>query len=189
MYLGKGNPSKLVAHHAVIIPDHILTSAPMNNTNSTDGGYVNSTMYTETLNTVYTDYIEPVFSNHVLDYNNLLTNKINASGYNRFGRDTGCSSGWEWKTRKLDLMNEVDVYGSIAFSSSGYDIGSDNTQLPLFRLAPQYMRIDGEWYYLRAICNTISYACIYSSGHAYGNNADIPGGIRPKFYIGKSPDN
>ena len=136
VYYNKGDTA-FTKHHAIIVPDTNLTTGRMNSTNTTVGGVAESEMYKTTLNDVLSNYITPVFGTHVLEYRQLLTTGINATGYNRFGNNGGCSNAWAWSSRKLDLMNEVQVYGSIVWSSSGYDIGSDNVQLPLFRLAPQ----------------------------------------------------
>lgn len=182
VYLHKGD-TELTKHHAIIVPDKHLTTAQMNDTNTTAGGYVASTMYTTTLPSVLDTYITPVFGTHVLEIRNLHTTGINASGYNRFGTNSGCSNNWSWQSRKLDLMNEVQVFGSIVWSSSGYDIGSDNCQLPLFRLAPEYITNRSYWYWLRSITTASAFAIVGSFGSSYYDNASATGGVRPCFYI------
>lgn len=184
VYYNKGDQgSGLTTHHAIIVPDKHLTTACMNDTNTSAGGYVGSKMYTETLPSVLSTYITPVFGNHVLEYRNVLSNSINATGYNRFGTNNGCSNGWAWYSRKLDLLNEVQVYGSISWSSSGYDIGSDNCQLPLFRLAPQYITNRSYWYWLRSVTTASAFAGVSRNGGSASHSASDVGGVRPCFYI------
>jgi hypothetical protein len=174
-------------HHAVIVPDTNLTSAQMNTSDTTKGGYVGSAMYKTTLPTVLSTYITPVFGEHVLTYQAILTNSVNTSAYNRFGTNTGASNGWTWYIRSLDLMNENQVYGSIVWSSSGYEIGADNVQFPLFRLKPKFI-VEGNKsrYWLRNVASSSLFAHVSYKGDsgANGNNASNSEGVRPCFYIG-----
>lgn len=60
------------------------------------------------------------------------------------GNWNGCTSGWGWYDRYLDLPSEVELYGSRIFGS-GMDTGCQCEQLPLFRNAAIhdfYPRID-----------------------------------------------
>ena len=53
------------------------------------------------------------------------------------GNWNGCTSGWGWYDRYLDLPSEVELYGSRIFGS-GMDTGCQCEQLPLFRNAAIY---------------------------------------------------
>lgn len=180
VYLHKGDTS-MTKHHAIIVPDTNLTNASMNTTNTTNGGYVGSNMYTAILPSVLNTYIMPVFGNHVLEYRNLLTNSVNATGYNRLGTNSGCASEWNWYTRKLDLLNEIQLFGSIVWSSSARDIGSDNCQLPLFRLVPELNINKSFW--LRNIATISNFSLVGSDGRSDSYDASISSGVRPYFYI------
>ena len=182
VYLHKGD-TELTKHHAIIVPDKHLTTAQMNSSNTTVGGYVASSMYTNTLPSILDTYITPVFGSHVIEIRNLLTKGINATGYNRYGINSGCSNDWAWYSRKVDLMNEVQVFGSIVWSSSGYETGSDNCQLPLFRLAPEFITNRSYWYWLRNITNASCFALVASNGNSSTSVASATGGVRPCFYI------
>lgn len=181
IHLNKGD-QPLTIHHAVIVPDSNLTDGAMNSEGSTEGGYVGSAVYQNDLPTVLTNYITPVFGNHVIEHRALLTNKINPTGYNRTGTNDGCSNSCAWFSRKLDLMDECEVYGSIIWSSSGYDCGTAYPQLPLFALAPQYIPSDGE-YWLKDISTSHSYASVNSTGIADGAWTARLIGVRPRFLI------
>lgn len=182
VYLHKGD-TELTKHHAIIVPDKHLTTAQMNSSNTTVGGYVASSMYTNTLPSILDTYITPVFGSHVIEIRNLLTKGIDATGYNRYGINSGCSNDWAWYSRKVDLMNEVQVFGSIVWSSSGYETGSDNCQLPLFRLAPEFITNRSYWYWLRNITNASCFAYVNTGGVSSNLIASATGGVRPCFYI------
>ena len=181
IHLNKGD-DPLITHHAVIVPDSNLTSEVMASEASPVGGYVKSIVYSTALPTVLTNYITPVFGNHIIEYRALLTNEINPYGYNRTGINNGCSTTNSWYSRKLDLMDECEVYGSVIYSSSGYDCGTAYPQLPLFALAPQYIPSDGE-YWLKDVSSSESYASVTASGMADKNWADSSAGVRPRFFI------
>ena len=182
VYLHKGD-TELTKHHAIIVPDKHLTTAQMNSSNTTVGGYVASAMYTTTLPSVLETYITPVFGSHVIEIRNVLTKGINPSGYNRWGTNSGCSNDWAWYSRKVDLMNENQVFGSISWSSSGFETGSDNCQLPLFRLAPEYITNRSYWYWLRNVVDSSRFARVGSHGNSANSDASATGGVRPCFYI------
>ena len=182
VYLHKGD-TELTKHHAIIVPDKHLTTAQMNSSNTTVGGYVASAMYTTTLPSVLETYITPVFGSHVIEIRNVLTKGINPSGYNRWGTNSGCSNDWAWYSRKVDLMNENQVFGSISWSSSGFETGSDNCQLPLFRLAPEYITNRSYWYWLRNVVDSSRFAIVFYLGYSSYYDASATGGVRPCFYI------
>ena len=182
IYYGKGDTA-LTTHHVVIVPDTSLTSSVMNDTNVTEGGYVGSKMYTETLPNVLSTYITPVFGSHVLEYRNILTTSVNTSLYNRYGSNTGASNNWTWQTRKLDLMNENQVPGGTEWSSSGNETGSDNIQFPLFRLKPEFVNKQRIWYWLRNVTSSSAFAGITDSGYNGTTHASNSEGVRPYFYI------
>ena len=184
IYYGKGDTA-FNTHHAVIVPDTNLTSAVMNDSNTTSGGYVGSKMYTTTLPSVLTTYINPVFSGHVLSYRALLTKTITdtvkSAGY--LGWD-GASNSWAWYSRQVDLMNEVQVTGATEFSSSGFDVGADNIQFPLFRLRPEFVNKQRSWYWLRSVSSSSYFALINGGGDSNLGSASNSCGVRPAFYIG-----
>ena len=182
IYYNKGDTA-LTKHHAVIVPDSNLTSAQMNTSNVTTGGYVGSAMYTTTLPSVLSTYITPVFGSHVIEYRNLLTKSVGTSLYNRWGTNSGASNGWDWYTRKLDLMNENQVYGSIVWSSSGYETGSDNVQFPLFKLKPEFVNKARSWYWLRNVASSSGFAFVHGGGAGTTTGASDSVGVRPCFYI------
>ena len=84
-------------------------------------------------------------------------------------------------------MSEEQVYGSNVCSSSFYDTGVDNRQLALFALDPDKFvagkGLNGsrQYYWLRAVASSASFASVSSSGHAYYSGASDSHGVRPLF--------
>lgn len=177
--------TRLTRHHAVVIPDNALMVSNMNNDNVTTGSYVGSRMYTEVLPGLSTQISNMVGSSHLIKYRDLFANateKVASGGYS--GR-TGASSSWVWYDCTIRLCNEVDVYGTRSFSSSGYDVAMACVQLPLFRLSPD-LRIGAnrDWWWLSAVANSVSFCVVSYAGDASGSWASRVGGVRPRFLIG-----
>ena len=190
VYYLHGNQA-LTEHHAVIVPDELLGSAVMNDSNTASGGYVGSKMYTTTLPSVLSTYITPVFNSHVLSHATLLTRGIGTTLYNKRGTNTGASNAWEWKSDKINLMNEVQITGNAAISSNFFDVSSDTSQFPLFRLRPEFKIAYNNtthstsartWYWLRTIVTAYEFA--YFNFYIDCADANTSMGIRPYFYIG-----
>ena len=185
IYYGKGY-TPFTSHHVVIVPDTSLTSSYMNSTATTEGGYSGSYMYTTTLPSVLTTYITPVFGNsHVLSHQVFLPDSVATSvssmGYAGWG---GATNNLVWYDRQVDLMNEVQVTGTVAFSSSGHDIGADNIQFPLFRLKPEFVNKQRYLYWLRSVASSALFAYITGYGSSSAFSANASHGVRPYFYIG-----
>ena len=81
------------------------------------------------------DFIADFGSANVLKYREINGNAVatdKPSGGQ--GNWNGCTSGWSWYDRFLDLPSEIELYGSRVFSSA-YDIGCQCEQLPFLRNA------------------------------------------------------
>ena len=185
IYYGKGDTA-FTSHHAVIVPDTDLTSSYMNSSNTTSGGYAGSYMCTTTLPNVLTTYVNPVFSGHVISYRTVLSNRVNTSALNNSGgRFLGATDNWSWYSRQLDLMNEVQLTGNSAVSSSYFDVGTDNIQFPLFRLRPEFVNKQRSWYWTRSVADYMHFI-IVTEGNMDGfvSDASHTHGVRPYFYIG-----
>lgn len=155
----------LTKPHLVIVCDEAFTTAQMNSSNTTANGYKGSAMNTSVIPGIVTN-LKSVFGSHLLTSRELVSNAINSSGYNRFGNNGGCSSGWEWTSQQAMLMSEVEVYGSVVWSSSGYDTGNANKQLPLFRLAPEFINKGRYWYWLKDVAGSTSFCRVNGGGNS-----------------------
>ena len=188
-YLYTGN-TPLTKHHLTIIPADNLTSASMNTTDTTEGGYYNSQMKQSTLPSILSTYVEPVFNGHVLTYANILTNEVDENANNITSNlYKGASNNWSWYNSQIDLMSEVNVFGTIILSSNGLDIGIDNQQYAIFLLKPEFAYTNGNSkrlsYWLKSVSNSKSFVFAdvggCSDNHALSKSAQ---GVRPRFLIG-----
>ena len=124
------------------------------------------------------------FGAHLKTTRELVSNAINATGYNRFGSATGCASNLEWISAQAILMSEIEAYGSIAWSSSGYDTGNANRQLPLFALSKQAQNNQSAYYWLKDTASAahFCYSTSYGFSNYYESSANLC--VRPRFILG-----
>ena len=188
-------------HHAVMVAgqgfggtQHFGRSR-MNATNTTEGGYKASEMNTLVLGEVTStgstaadatinQQLYAEFGSHLKTTRELVSNAINATGYNRFGSATGCASNCEWISAQAILMSEIEAYGSIAWSSAGYDTGNANRQLPLFAFSKQAQNNRSAYWWLKDIASAANFCFASSIGYAsYGGAGDAGYCVRPRFII------
>lgn len=163
-------------HHAVIVPDTSLYKAQMNTSNVTTGGYTGSAMYKSNLAQAKTTIKAAFGSAHVLTKRELLTNAVNGN----------TPSGWAWFDSDVELMNEVQAYGSVAWGAhdgNGYNVASGDGQFPLFMFDRTKLH-NREDYWLRDVASATDFSSVYGNGDASGNGASNSFGVRPAFCIG-----
>ena len=194
--------SGITYHHAVMVAgqgfggtQHFGRSR-MNATDDTTGGYKASEMNTLVLGDVVSagstaadatinQQLYAEFGVHLKTTRELVTNAINATGYNRFGSATGCASNWEWISAQAILMSEVEAYGSIAWSSSGYDTGNANRQLPLFAFSKQAQNNRSAYWWLKDIASAALFGDAGNNGKSnYNGASDASLYVRPRFILG-----
>ena len=161
-------------HHAVIVPDTCLYNHVMNDSNVTTGGYVGSKMYTEGLEQAKTT-IKEAFSGHVLKHRELLVNAT----------VDGKPSGWAWFDSEVELMNEVMVYGSVAWGAhdgNGYNVASGNGQFHLFSHDHSRAHNRNNWW-LRDVVSAAYFAYVSYGGFAHFYSVSDSLGVRPAFCI------
>lgn len=142
----------ITKHHVLILPATTLGTAAMNDTNTTEGGYLNSKMRKTTLPLYSAGYQAAFGSAHILGWRNLVTNDVDKTvGSSGYTADLGISKFWEWTDAVCELMSESMVYGAPVFSSSGLDTGSLHQQLALFRFNTSAILANRKWYWLRDV--------------------------------------
>ena len=173
----------LTTHHISLIPLTYLFTAPMNDTNTTEGGYGESKMHTETLVTVANN-LKNALGSHLLERRVLLSNSMNTSIASGAGAGwTGASNDWAWASAYCTLLTEVQVYGSRVFSSSFFDIGEGCSQLPLFKFVNHVYH--GRFnFWLRAVASFTTFALAAGDGGAFGRVASDAYAVRPLITIG-----
>lgn len=163
-------------HHVVIVPDTSLYKAQMNTSNVTTGGYTGSAMYKSNLAQAKTTIKAAFGSAHVLTKRELLTNAVNGN----------TPSGWAWFDSDVELMNEVQAYGSVAWGAhdgNGYNVASGDGQFPLFMFDRTKLH-NREDYWLRDVSSATNFSLVYGNGYANDYNASTSYGVRPAFCIG-----
>ena len=176
----------LGTHHIVVVPDTNMYTAPMNATNTTEGGYVGSKM-----RTVYLRRAEAIFKacfgeNHILNHRELLTSAV----------ANGRASAGAWCDSLVDLMDERMVYGSTQFESATPDGSGDVyvnqsfynhtvacKQLNLFRHRPDLIS-NRQWYWLRNVVSAACFAHVSHHGYCgYSYASNSGGGVRPAALV------
>lgn len=163
-------------HHVVIVPDTSLYKAQMNTSNVTTGGYTGSAMYKSNLAQAKTTIKAAFGSAHVLTKRELLTNAVNGN----------TPSGWAWFDSDVELMNEVQVYGSVAWGAhdgNGYNVASGDGQFPLFMFDRTKLH-NREDYWLRDVSSAPDFSVVGNGGSASDCGASASIGVRPAFCIG-----
>lgn len=163
-------------HHVVIVPDTSLYKAQMNTSNVTTGGYTGSAMYKSNLAQAKTTIKAAFGSAHVLIKRELLTNAVNGN----------TPSGWAWFDSDVELMNEVQAYGSVAWGAhdgNGYNVASGDGQFPLFMFDRTKLH-NQEDYWLRDVASATHFSFVNIGGFADDVPASYSFGVRPAFCIG-----
>lgn len=175
-----------MGHCVCIVPDDNIfngtgnnTTYAMNTTDTTSGGYVGSQMYNSIIPNKVVPILQSAFGSHLITtYRALLSNSVNGNNPNNL----------IWVTVTACLMNEVMLYGSNIASThdlyfNKFNIGADNVQLPLFRLAPQFIHIRNN-YWLRDVVSSGDFALCDIGGRSDCTGASSANvGVRPFFLI------
>lgn len=172
-YLRTGD-SDLTTNHVTIVPDTKLYTYVMNDTATTDGGYIGSKMYTTGL-TAAKNTINAAFPSLVLTHRCYFSNTV----VGNVATNAVCVDS------AVELMSEVMVSGCVLNGKatySSYNIGTGTTQLPLFTLRPNTINIRAH-YWLRDVTSASSFADINNIGLAHILTATYSGGVRPVFSI------
>ena len=189
-------------HHLVMVPGQgfggtqHFGSSRMNATNTSAGGYVGSEMNATTIGAVASSgstaadatinqqlYAE--FGAHLKTIRALLSNSINTSGVNRYGTADGCSNNWAWASVQAVLLSEIECYGSIVWSSSGYDTGEANKQLPLFAYSESARNNRSAYYWLKDVASAVRFCSSIHGGYSSYYGASLANiCVRPRFVIG-----
>jgi len=183
-WLNTGDGDRCQTHHVVIVPDTCLVaSCKMNNSNVTTGAYIGSDFYTgangNTGRATAQGIVNSAFgAAHILNHREYLQNAV-TNGY---------ESGQSIYDVKIELMNELMVYGSNIFHNieNGTNLPSNYTmsksQLPLFRYRHDLIGIRAHWW-LRDVVSAATFANVDSGGSAGTYGASDGCGLRPAFAI------
>lgn len=176
-YFLRCGDTDFTSHHLVIVPDTQLYTGKMNETHTTEGGYVGSLMYKSGLDQAKTA-IAAAFGDLVTTHRDILCNAVS----------NGRQSGGGWFDSTVELMCERMVYGNSVFqpgcdgSFIPYNYTTGKSQFALFRMAPQYIS-NRQWYWLRDVVSATYFALVNALGYANCDSAGLVVGVRPYFVI------
>ena len=176
-YFLRCGDTDFTSHHLVIVPDTPLYTGKMNETHTTEGGYVGSLMYKSGLDQAKTA-ITAAFGDLVTTHRDILCNAVS----------NGRQSGGGWFDSTVELMCERMVYGNSVFqpgcdgSFIPYNYTTGKSQFALFRMAPQYIS-NRQLYWLRDVVSAAYFAYVTDYGRANYNGAGNVFGVRPYFVI------
>ncbi len=177
-YLRCGD-SDLTTHHVVAVPDNPMFSAHMNETNTTEGGYVGSKMRTKYLRRAEAIFKACFGDDHVLSHREYLVNAVT----------DGRPSAGAWCGSVVELMDERMVYGSCIFDSASTDgvtvpsrYSVSHMQLAAFRHKKVLVN-NRQWYWLRNVVSPAIFARVDARGHCTFRSASHVGGVRPAALI------
>ena len=175
---GTSTPYRVTANHVglIVIPHTTQAWNASGNTytgaDSRGAGYKNSDLHYYLKNTLLPLVNTDLGAANLIGHSKLLSTAVNQSGVNRFGEATGCSSSWDWEADcKICALSEVQVYGSVVWSSSGYDTGEACRQLDVFQKFSHTEIFGGEYPWLRDVVSASIAAIAYDNGYANYNAA------------------
>ena len=170
---GTSTPYRVNVNHVglIVIPHTTQAWNASGNTytgaDSRGAGYKNSDLHYYLKNTLLPLVETDLGAANLIGHSKLLSNAVNQSGINRYGEATGCSSGWDWESNcKICALSEVQVYGSIVWSSSGFDTGEACRQLDVFRHYNMNEIFGGEYPWLRDVVSASNAAYVNDNGNA-----------------------
>ena len=180
-WINKGDTAVTV-HHVAIVPQAPIFDANMNATNTTEGGYMGSRMFKETIPACATGIVNAFGASHILTFRDWLISGMTAnqisSGLPNF---TG-GAQWDaspWVSVQCDLMTEKMVLGAPVNSASALDEWCATRQMSAFRLSENLINYNRQWYWLRSIVSSANFACVYGNGTALTYAASNSLGVRP----------
>ena len=180
-WINKGDTAVTV-HHVAIVPQAPIFDANMNATNTTEGGYMGSRMFKETIPACATGIVNAFGASHILTFRDWLISGMTAnqisSGLPNFtgGAQWGASP---WVSVQCDLMTEKMVLGAPVNSASALDEWCATRQMSAFRLSENLINYNRQWYWLRNIVSSAHFANVYGNGNANPSDASGASGVRP----------
>lgn len=187
-FLGNGDTSILTQHHVLMFPDTCLGNSYMNPTNTTEGAYMGSYMYTTMIPLVNAGIQAAFGTAHVVSHREGMSKIINATMACASGNGwTGSTYWWsgEWADVLSNLFTENMVYGANIFSSSPQDVCNGCRQVAAFR-HDSSIYIGGtkrETWWLRAVALSYDFAAVGAYGVASCYGASSVFGVRPYFLL------
>lgn len=168
--IGDYDDNIFTRHHAVIVPDTTLGyTFPMNSTDTTEGCYTGSKMYTNYLAAGAVAFYGAFGESFIPTHKGLYSNANTSAGF---------PTGFSWRDMRVELMSEEQVFGHAIWGMGRFDVGTQNAQFKLFAL--DKAKIKGNYsYWLTTVASQSNFAVVTRSGYADSVGASVSYGIRP----------
>ena len=168
--IGDSNDNIFTRHHVVIVPDTTLGyTFPMNSTNTAEGCYTGSKMYTNYLVSSALVFYGAFGESFIPTHRGLYSNVNTSDGF---------PGGFVWRDMRVELMSEEQVFGHAIWGTGKFDIGTQSAQFKLFAL--DKTKITGDQsYWLTTVASQNSFAVVNYSGYADSVGASVSYGVRP----------
>ena len=180
-WINKGDTAVTV-HHVAIVPQAPIFDANMNATNTTEGGYMGSRMFKETIPACATGIVNAFGASHILTFRDWLISGMTANQISSGLPNLTGGAQWgasPWVSVQCDLMTEKMVLGAPVNSASALDEWCATRQMSAFRLSENLINYNSQWYWLRNIVSSARFAAVGGGGYAGTSFASNSGGVRP----------
>ena len=182
-WINKGDgDTGMETHHVVIVPQAPIFNANMNATNTTEGGYMGSRMFRETIPACATGIVNAFGASHILTFRDWLISGMTANQISSGLPNMTGGAQWNASPRvsvQCDLMTEKMVLGAPVNSASALDEWCAIRQMSAFRLSENLINYNRLWYWLRSIVSSAFFAIVGGDGNASTYDASYSVGVRP----------
>ena len=177
----KGDYPGMATHHVAIVPQVPIFNARMNSANTTEGGYAGSEMYKKIIPACATGIVNAFGSDHILTFRDAISNSVDTSHASSGIPQMTGTPGWfgEWVSAQCNLMSENMVYGAPICSAGAMDNALATRQMSAFRLSERLINYNRNWWRLRDVVSSATFALVYNHGGASTAFASRVGGVRP----------
>ena len=180
-WINKGDDPAMETHHVAIVPQVPLFNAPMNSTNTTEGGYAGSEMYKNIIPACATGIVNAFGSEHILTFRDGITNSVDTSHVSSGLPQFAGTTGWwgEMVSVQCNLMSEKMVYGAPICAAGAMDNTMATRQMSAFRLSEKLINDSRSFWWLRDVVLSANFALVYGYGYAAAAYASYGDGVRP----------
>lgn len=178
-WIGKGIDPITTTNHLVIMPDKRLYTTPMNSSDTSQGAYIGSELYTNNLEEAKTLIYSAFGQSYILNHRNMFSNAVT----------DGHMSGYTRVDSIFDLPSEIQMYGHTVFTPMGYGAYNpniytyDSTQLALMKLYPRFINTENLAFWLRDPSGEKSFCAVGREGNPSTLIATQTEGVRGLFGI------